>query len=122
MLSYFKLLSFNARIVAICGLGLLLILIIVGAKACYTNSQIEKTDKDLQKYEANTANSQVDLWAANQDAKDRERDAQKAQDRQQSASQTFHNSKQSDSNKFQNGNAGVRFCQKFPSDSTCVQK
>jgi uncharacterized membrane protein YhiD involved in acid resistance len=85
MFSWFKVLSFNAKVVAVCGVGLLLIAIIVGVKSCYTSYQIDKTQDAINESKDEITNSQVDQWVEAENAKDAEKAARNASNASETA-------------------------------------
>jgi hypothetical protein len=107
------------------GLSLLVIALMTGSvlfvRSCYIDYQIEKTQEKVIEGELKISNSAIDANVAESEVVEREKTAERSRIREKTASESLTNSKQTDSSKFTNGNAGERFCKKFPNDSTCTK-
>ncbi|HKX84573.1 MAG TPA: hypothetical protein VJL58_10175 [Pyrinomonadaceae bacterium] len=68
----------NWRYIVAAVVVLVVIGLIIFARSCYTDYQWNKTDGELNQLEGNTANAQVDTWAAEQNKRDAEAEANKA--------------------------------------------
>lgn len=99
------------------GAGIIaVIVLIVYANSCYTNYLVDRTDQELNKLESNTANSQVDEWAANQNAKDAEKEANKASQASQNAKKEANNARHNSNKNVSFEEANRKRCEAYPED------
>jgi hypothetical protein len=116
MLSWFKGLALTGKAVVILAALALLFGMGFGVKSCYTSTQINNTQEEINQGREQISNSQVDQWAANQNAKDREAEVKKAEQASKQAKQAA-NEKPKENVAFEEANKNR--CEAYPQSKEC---
>jgi hypothetical protein len=87
MLSWFKGLALTGKAVVILAALSLLFGMGFGVKSCYTSTQINNTQEEINQGREQISNSQVEQWVANENAKDAAKEAERASNASKQAKQ-----------------------------------
>lgn len=99
------------------GLGIVTLLVsILYIQNCRTNQQIENTQEEINQGREAISNSQVDQWAANQNAKDREAEVRRAEERSKKAKEAAK-IEPKDNVEFEEANKNR--CEAYPQSREC---
>lgn len=104
----------------VCGmLGCVLVAIICAGYAIHSFFSPSQTEQNIDDRKPEIVNAQVNSDVKTAETNQAESKAQDSQKRVQNASKERETTIKRDSKEYSNTNAGQRFCDRFPDDSTC---
>ena len=111
----------NSRKAAIVILALLFGFVLIFSIAVYRFFAPSKLENQIEDRKPEIVNSQVDTGVKTEEVNRAGQTSSQAEKRSGEAVKRVNEATKKDSNQYANDNAGQRFCERFPEDSTCKQ-